>query len=79
MTIYKASDISNIIRFHPKHQREPTFEQVEDAYMLANNGEIDGALRLVDWKRHCFYVKNDYQREVMAMVFSYCREVIRSL
>ncbi|WP_171643961.1 hypothetical protein [Paenibacillus phytorum] len=69
-------DISKIIGFHRKHQRVPTIQQVEAAYLQAKNGQMDGAVLLADWKRHCFYVRSDYEREVMTMIFTYCSELI---
>lgn len=76
MMMYKSNELSKIIGFHRKHQRIPSVEQVELAYKVALAGDKDGALRLLDWKRHCFYVKDDYQREVMAKVFEYCSIII---
>jgi hypothetical protein len=73
---FKSTELSRMIGFHRKHQRVPSLEQVEWAFNDAMAGDIDGALRLLDWKRHCFYVKNDYEREVMSKVFRYCTNVI---
>ncbi|MDF2652488.1 MAG: hypothetical protein K0Q73_8293 [Paenibacillus sp.] len=39
--------------------------EVERSYLAAINGDIDGALQLLDWKRHCFYVKEDEQRVII--------------
>lgn len=74
--IYKSNELSKIIGFHRRHQRVPSLEQVDSAYQIAVNGDMDGALRLLDWKRHCFYVKDDYEREVMSKVFEYCLKII---
>ncbi|NOV03227.1 hypothetical protein [Paenibacillus planticolens] len=74
--MYKSSELSRIIGFHRKHQRVPSMQQVEEAYREAKAGGVDGALRLLDWKRHCFYVKDDFEREVMERVFVYCRDMI---
>ncbi|MCY9659610.1 hypothetical protein P5G65_24195 [Paenibacillus chondroitinus] len=76
MMKFKSSELSKIIGFHRKHQRVPSLEQVDAAFNDAIAGDIDGALRLLDWKRHCFYVKDNFEREVMSKVFAYCSEVI---
>ncbi|MEC0146700.1 hypothetical protein [Paenibacillus alginolyticus] len=75
MTKYKIAELSKVVGFHRKHQRVPSMEQVEKAYKGAMDGDLDSALRLLDWKRHCFYVKDEYQREVMAKVFEFCSEI----
>lgn len=74
---YDLAELSKTIGFHRKHQRVPLIEEVEKAFEAAKNGSIDAALRLLDWKRHCFYVKNDDQSAVMARVFECCSEILK--
>ncbi|NOU72538.1 hypothetical protein GC098_14065 [Paenibacillus sp. LMG 31458] len=74
---YDLGELSKIIGFHRKHQRVPMMKEVELVYLAAKNGDIDGALRLLDWKRHCFYVKDEEQRAIMARVFECASELIK--
>ncbi|NQX65526.1 hypothetical protein HQN90_05235 [Paenibacillus alba] len=75
--MYDQSILSKIIGFHRKHQRIPVMEEVEKAYESAIHGDIDGAIRILDWKRHCFYVKNNDQREIMSKIFEYASIIIK--
>lgn len=74
---YDLGELSKIIGFHRKHQHVPSMIEVERSYLDATNGGIDGALRILDWKRHCFYVEDEEQRAIMARVFEYASQLIK--
>lgn len=75
--VYQASELSKYVGFRRKHHPIPSMAEVKKAYMDAKNGDIDGAIRLLDWRRHCFYVKDNYDQKVMAAIFQYCSMIIR--
>ncbi|HZG85999.1 hypothetical protein [Paenibacillus sp.] len=66
--------ISKAVGFYRRHHRVPEQREVATAAEQAANGEIRGAIQLLDWSRHCFYVKTERERVVMELIFSYVKE-----
>jgi len=65
---YRA--ISKLVGFYRRHHRIPEQREVEAATEQAANGDIRGAIQLLDWSRHCFYVKTERERIVMELIFN---------
>jgi len=74
---YDLNEISKYVGFYRKHQPIPDLEEVNLVYHAAASGDKNAATRMLDWKRHCFYVKNAYEQQVMSIVFTYCGELFR--
>jgi hypothetical protein len=51
-------------------------EEATRAYLEALKGDTDGAIRLLEWRRHCFYVRNEEEAAVMRAIFQFAREVL---
>lgn len=72
---YKLSDISKAVGFYRRHQRIPSFEEIEKAWQDAQAGKIEGAIQILDWRRHCFLAKTEEERAALDLVFDYAREL----
>lgn len=68
--LFKIVEVSKYVQFHRRNQRVPTVEQVYEAHEKALNGDISGAIELLNWRRHCFYAKTQEDTEVMEMIFN---------
>lgn len=75
---YDLTEISKYVGFYRKHQLVPDLEEVRATYHAAVAGDTNAAIRMLDWKRHCFYVKNAYEQQVMSVVFGYCSELFHT-
>ncbi|MDQ1913792.1 hypothetical protein RAC89_25650 [Paenibacillus sp. GD4] len=65
---YNYHSVSQMVGFYRKHQRVPSETEVLAAVEQAKNGDIRGAALLLDWSRHCFFVKTDSERMVMEQI-----------
>jgi len=66
--------ISKLVGFYRRHHRVPEQREVDTAVEQAKHGEIRGAIQLLDWSRHCFYVKTERERAVMELIFNYVKD-----
>ncbi|NIK78487.1 hypothetical protein FHS15_003625 [Paenibacillus castaneae] len=76
--MWNLNEVSKHVQFYRRNQRIPHIEQVREAYWQAKQGEIKGAIELLNWKRHCFYVRTPAEIETMELVFAFCRELFDS-
>lgn len=71
--MFDHSVVSRQVSFYRKPV--PFLEEVHMAYDKALNGDISGAIELLNWRRHCFHVKNEYEAEIMKTVFELYKRV----
>jgi len=67
--------ISKTVGFHRRHQRVPELRDVDAAALRASRGDPSGAVDLLDWSRHCFYVKTESDCIAMERVFRLVKEL----
>ncbi|WP_282942506.1 hypothetical protein [Paenibacillus sp. RC67] len=75
---YNMTEISKFVGFFRKHQPIPDMDDVLHTYKAAIAGDKNAAIRMLDWKRHCFYVKNAHDQQVMSVVFAYCGQLFNA-
>lgn len=73
--MFVHEEVSKHVSFYRRHQRIPNFEEVEAAYEKATDGDIKGAIELLNWKRHCFFAKTNYEAMVMNKVFEFYKKI----
>lgn len=74
--MFDHHEVSKHVNFYRRHQRVPLLDEVHAAYEKALNGDIRGAIELLNWRRHCFHVKNEYEVKVMNKIFELSKQVI---
>lgn len=73
---YNYHSISKMVGFYRKHQRVPDETEVLAAAEQAKQGDSRGAILLLDWSRHCFFVKTDKERIVMEQIHAFLKEFL---